>query len=377
MTDVSLSPAMGDYLNMLNSAVAPAGQIANENFARENMQLFNLGLYLLNQDGTQQTDINGNPIPTYTETQIQGFAKAYTGWTFASRTGGTQKKFTTTYNYNQPMVPIQSEHDETEKALLNGTVLPAGQTAQADLAGALTNIFNHPNVAPFVSRLLIQHLVEGDPSPGYVSRVASVFANDGNNVSGDMQSVLTAIFNDPEARAGDTGTSAATFGHLLDPVTWTTHLLRAVGYTNTNAGGYYIPLWKDEQSLGEGEYSANSVFNFYPPDYFIPGTSLNEPEFALENTGSIGQRRTLADSLLSNKVSGISIDLGSTSPLVQMASNPTSLVNELGLLFAQGNLDPNIQAAVISEITPLSSLQQRARIAIYLIATASAYKIEY
>src|SRR5271154_5138093 len=206
MQDVATSPDMGYYLNMLNSGKPAAGQIANENFGRENMQLFTLGLALLNPDGTLQTDSSGNPIPTYTELQVEAFARAYTGWTNANADGSTPSSFNYTHNWLHLMVPVEGQHDMTSKILLNGTTLPAGQSAEQDLKGALDNIFAHPNIGPFVCRQLIQHLVTGDPSPAYVSRVAAVFADNGSGVRGDMKGVITAILMDSEARAGDTQT---------------------------------------------------------------------------------------------------------------------------------------------------------------------------
>ena len=233
MHDVSVSPGMGAYLNMLDSAKAPTGQIANENYARELMQLFTIGLYELNADGSQQLDGSGNPIPTYTQAQVQAFAKAYTGWTYATASGGVPTSYpNNTPNYFAPMVAVESEHDTTAKTLLNGTTLPSGQTAAEDLAGALSNIFNHSNVGPFVCRQLIQHLVTSNPSPAYVSRISAVFADNGSGVRGDMQAVIRAILEDSEARAGDTD---PTFdgGHLREPILWITNFFRAVGFTNT------------------------------------------------------------------------------------------------------------------------------------------------
>jgi uncharacterized protein (DUF1800 family) len=168
MQDVTLSTAMGAYLNMLNSnkpgVVGGVAQIANENYARELMQLFTTGIDMLNQDGSLQLDASGNPIPVYTEAQVQAFARAFTGWTFAPLPGATSK-FTNPINYPAPMAAVESAHDMSAKILLNGTTLSAGQTAEQDLQGALTNIFNHQNVAPFVCRQLIQHLVTSNPSP--------------------------------------------------------------------------------------------------------------------------------------------------------------------------------------------------------------------
>ena len=144
-------------------------------------------------------------FPPIRRDQVQAFAAAYTGWTYATASGGVPTKFpNNTANYLAPMVAVESEHDTTSKTLLNGTVLPAGQTAEEDLQGALTNIFNHPNVGPFVCKQLIQHLVTSTPSPAYVARISAVFANNGNGVRGDMQAVIRAILEDTEARAGDT-----------------------------------------------------------------------------------------------------------------------------------------------------------------------------
>ena len=375
MTDVALSPAMGGYLNMLNSAKPATGQIANENFARENMQLFTLGLYELNQDGTQQLDGSGNPIPSYTQAQVQAFAKAYTGWTYASATGGTPAKFpNSTANYAYPMAAVETSHDTTAKTLLNGTVLSAGGTAEADLAGALTNIFNDSNVGPFVCTQLIQHLVTSTPSPAYVSRVAAVFANDGNGVRGNMQAVITAIITDEEARAGDTNPSYDG-GHLREPVLFITAMMRGLGFNNTDVNGSYFTLSNYSSPLNEEPYFANSVFNFFPPNYVIPGTTINAPEFDIENTATAVLRLSLADSIVNNKISGFSVDLSNTSTLGTMAANPATLVSYLNTLLMHSQMPANMSTTIINTITPLTSNAQRVRIALFLIVTSSQYKV--
>ena len=170
------------------------------------------------------------------------------------------------------MVAVESAHDMTSKTLLNGTVLAAGQTAEQDLQGALTNIFNHPNVGPFVCKQLIQHLVTSTPSPAYVARISAVFANNGNGVRGDMQAVIRAILEDQEARAGDTDPTYDG-GHLREPMLWMTNFLRAVGFTNTDANGSYFSLSNYSNNLSERPYRSGSVFNFFPPSYVIPGTT--------------------------------------------------------------------------------------------------------
>jgi uncharacterized protein (DUF1800 family) len=386
MQDATLSPAMGDYLNMVNSGKPPTGQIANENFGRENMQLFSLGVNLLNSDGSLQTDGSGNPIPTYTELQVEAFARAYTGWTFANADGSSPSNFNYTSNWLHLMVPVESKHDTTSKTLLNGTTLPAGQTAELDLKGALDNIFAHPNIGPFVSRQLIQHLVSGDPSPAYVARVSAVFADNGSGVRGDMKAVLTAIIMDPEARAGDvqTGDQADTSpavdgGHLREPLLWTMNLLRGLNAAQTPANSYsYVNFMSSTlTSVGEAPFNQASVFNYFPPSYIIPQTTLNAPEFSLENTGSVVPRMSIADKVIHNEDSAPVIDLSATSVIGQQASDPTQLVDYLGMLFMHSQMPSDMRTALIETITaiPATDLQSRAEVAVFLVVTSSQYKI--
>jgi uncharacterized protein (DUF1800 family) len=388
MHDVALSPAMGAYLNMLNSAkpgtINGVAQIANENFARENMQLFSLGLDLMNSDGSLQLDANGNPIPTYTEAQVQAFARAYTGWTYASATGGSPTNFpNNTANYDYPMAPVESQHDETAKTLLNGTTLPASQTAEADLTGALTNIFNHPNVGPFVCRQLIQHLVTSNPSPAYVSRIAAVFANDGTGVRGNLKAVIQAILLDTEARAGDTNPSFDG-GHLREPMLYMTNIIRGLSFTNTDANGYYSSLSNYTSALSEKPYTSGAVFNFFPPNYVIPGTTTNAPEFDIENTASAILRLTLADDLVNNKISSFSVDLSATSALGIMApatgnatTDSTNLVNALSNIFMHGQMPAQMQSDIVAHVATLTNIPERVRVATYLVVTSSFYKVEH
>ncbi|MDX6462051.1 MAG: hypothetical protein QOE55_5748, partial [Acidobacteriaceae bacterium] len=310
LNDVTTSPAMGAYLNMLNSNAAPAGQIANENYARELMQLFTTGLYLLNADGSLQLDGQGMPQPVYTQAQVQAYARALTGWTYANATGGVPTSFPNGVpNFDQPMRAIEVAHDMSAKALLSGATLPAGQTAEQDLSGVIDSIFNHPNVGPFVGRQLIQHLVTGNPSPAYVGRVAAAFANNGSGVRGDMKAVITAILKDPEARAADSD-PAAEEGHLREPILYFTGILRALQFTNIDPQGRYDVASNYTAPLGEVPYGAASVFNFFPPSYVIPGAQINAPEFAQENTAAATLRMTLADSIVRNHLTSFFIDMG-------------------------------------------------------------------
>jgi uncharacterized protein (DUF1800 family) len=387
MKDVTLSPGMGAYLNMLNSnkpgTVNGIPQIANENYSRELMQLFSLGLFLLNPDGTLQLDSSGNPIPAYTQAQVQAFARAYTGWTYANADGSSPSKFPNgTANYVMPMAAVDANHDTTAKVLLSGTTLPAGQTSQQDLDGALANIFAHSNVGPFVCRQLIQHLVASNPSPAYVQRVAAVFANNGNNVRGDMKAVITAILMDKEARAGDTD-PAAPGGHLREPVLWLTNLVRGLGFTNNDAvagkdviaNASYNTLGNYTAPLSERPYASPSVFNFFPPEYVIPGGTTNAPEFSLENTASAVLRLSLANTVVFNKISGFNVDLSATSSLAVLAAKPSDLVDSLSMLFMHGQMSSQMRTAIINHITTLTDPAQRVRVATYLVITSSQYKI--
>ena len=384
MKDVSLSPAMGAYLNMLDSNKPAAGQIANENYPRELMQLFTTGIDLLNADGSVQLDANGNAIPVYSETQVQAFARAYTGWTYATAAGGSATKFPNyTANFYAPMAAVESAHDTTSKALLEGTTLPAGQTAEQDLAGALADIFAHPNVGPFVCRQLIQHLVASNPSPAYVTRIAVVFDDNGSGVRGDMQAVVRAILEDTEARAGDSN-PAFDGGHLREAMLYTTEVLRGLGATNVATDGDYSSLGNYTTALGERPYSAGSVFNFFPPSYVIPGTSSNAPEFAEENTASAILRLTLADNLVNNRIAKFAIDLSATSPLGVIASqtgnaltDSGNLVDALGVRFLHGQMPADMRSAIVNHVAGLPSVPQRVRVATYLVITSSQYKIEH
>jgi uncharacterized protein (DUF1800 family) len=387
MQDVTLSPQMGTYLNMANSLKPPIGQIANENFAREMMQLFSLGLDLLNADGTPQTGGSGNPIPTYTELQVEAFARAYTGWTYANTDGSAPTSINWVGTWNNPMMPIENEHDTTQKILLNGTTLPAGQTAEQDLKGALDNIFDHPNAGPFICKQLIQHLVTGNPSPAYVQRVSAIFANNGSGVRGDMKAVLTAIIMDQEARAGDAQTGdqaesapAIDGGHLREPLLWTVNLVRALGATQTSPSDPYpfvAFMANSVGSLGEAPFSQSSVFNYFSPEYVIPQTTINSPEFGLENTGTIIPRLTLANNIIHNFQPGLTVDLSATSAIGQKASDSGTLADYLGMLFMHSQMPTDLRTDLIAAVSaiPATDLQGRAQVAVYLVVTSSQYKI--
>jgi hypothetical protein len=378
MGDVTLSPAMGQYLDMANNAMgnATAGTLANENYARELMQLFTIGTQMLNQDGSVQYDSNNLPIPTYLQPTITEFARVYTGWTYAPATGQlvTWNAYITS---NGPMVPYAAEHDSGSKQLLNGFVSPAGVTPQQDLNNALDNVFNHPNVGPFVGKMLIQHLVKSNPSPAYISRVAAAFNDNGQGVRGDMQATISAVLLDPEARANDSGgNDQISDGHLQEPALFIAGMVRAFGGQMTNQN--YFP-W-DLFNLGQDLFDAPSVFNFYSPTYGVPGTTLLGPEFEIHTPNSAVWRANVVRSLFSqwsNPVEtygpGTTVDVTAFVPL---AATPATLVNALDLTLTHGTMPAAMKATIVSAVTAdTSPLLQKVEDACYLILTSSYYNV--
>ncbi len=378
MADVTLSPAMGQYLDMANNAMAnpSAGTLANENYARELMQLFTIGTQMLNPDGSVQHDSNNLPIPTYLQPTISEFARVYTGWTYAPAVG-QPVEWNAYITSNGPMVPYAPEHDSGSKQLLNGYASPAGATPLQDLNNALDNIFNHPNVGPFVGKQLIQHLVKSNPSPAYISRVAAAFNNNGQGVRGDMKATISAVLLDPEARANDNGGSdQASDGHLQEPALFIAGMVRAFGGQMTDQN--YFP-W-DLENLGQDLFDATSVFNYYSPTYAVPGTSLLGGEFEINTPNNAIWRANVVRTLFSqwsnpveNYGPGTTVDLTAFVPL---ASSPATLVNALDLTLTHGTMPASMKATIVSAITSdTSPALLKVEDACYLILTSSYYNV--
>jgi uncharacterized protein (DUF1800 family) len=383
MEDVTLSPAMGQYLDMGNNAMAnPAtGAVANENYAREVMQLFTIGTVMLNQDGSVQLDSNGIPIPTYSQFTVTEFARVYTGWTYAPAPG--QPVEWNAYYSAGNMVPYPAEHDSGSKQLLNGAVNPAGLTPQQDLDAALDNIFNHPNLGPFVGKMLIQHLVKSNPSPAYVSHVAAAFNDDGTGTRGNMQSVISAILLDPEARANDQGgEDQPTDGHLQEPALFMAGMVRAFGGQMNDQNYYSTEL----ANMGQDVFQSPSVFNYYAPDYGVPGTSAGSGttliggEFQIYSPNAAIIRANEVSNLFANWGSsvetygpGTTVDI---TPFLPLATNPTTLVNALDLTLTHGTMPAEMKSAIVAAVAAntdgnLRQVQQ----ACYLILTSNYYNI--
>ena len=378
MKDVTLSAGMGTYLNMVNSDKPNTiiGQIANENYARELMQLFTLGTALVNPDGTPILDSSGHPTQPYAEADVQAFAKAFTGWTYARADGTTPSFPNSTQYFLAPMVPIDAHHDISAKTILNGAVLAAGQTAQQDLDGALQNIFNHPNVGPFVARQLILHLVSSNPSPAYIGRVAAIFNNNGSGLRGEMRAVIQAILMDSEARRGDSPSTAQPGdGHLREPVLYITNLLRGLSVSASDPNAFASSLQGFGNNMGERVMYSPSVFNYFSPDYVIPGTTMIGPEFQLLTTATTVVRQNFVDSVVRNALGGgTQIDL---TRFANLASNPQQLVDTLDAIFTHGALPSTDKSAIVTAVNavPASNPQGRARVAVYLITSSSQYQV--
>jgi len=377
LTRVTLSSAMGDYLNMVNND-KPAGEVnPNENYARELLQLFSLGVWELNLDGTLLRDAAGNPIPTYAQDTIEGFAHVFTGWTYPVLAGANARTHNPK-NFLGDMAGVESNHDATAKGpLLNGTTLPAGQAMNTDLTLALRNVFHHPNVGPFVSRQMIQKLVTGDPSGQYVARVAQVFNDNGSGIRGDMKAVVAAVLTDPEAR-GPVKLDPS-YGKLREPVLLMTGMARAVG---TRTDGVYFG--QQSSTLGQPLFYAPSVFNYYPPTYAVPGSTSIGPEFAIMNSSTAINRFNFTNSLAFGTIAPLGTLPGATgtqpdwSSLVAVAGNANALLDKLSTLLLHGTMDSNTRAAIMPALDalPAGDTLARARTAFYLVTTSSQYQVE-
>ncbi|GAA5175164.1 DUF1800 family protein [Niveibacterium umoris] len=379
LEDVTLHPAMGYYLNMLRSEKEDPdrGTHPNENYAREVLQLFSIGLVKLNPDGSVQLGAGGKPIPTYGQDEIAGFAKAFSGWSFAGADTANPDSFEDgNENWTQPMKAWPAKHSSAEKLLLNGQKLPAGQTPEQDMKGALDAIFQHPNVGPFIGRQLIQRLVTSNPSPAYIQRVADVFANDGSGVRGNLKAVVRAILLDPEAR--DPARAAdGRFGKQREPVIRFANYLRATNAASASGSNRIHYLDSADNALGQSPLLSPSVFNFFSPNYRQPGriaaAGLYSPEFQITTETSV------VGSL--NFFSGLVNDGGygweephrlkmNYAPLEALAGDPAALAERLNWLLYAGAMSADTRALLVATVAALDAADKTARVKAALILTA-------
>jgi uncharacterized protein (DUF1800 family) len=388
MEEMSLNPAMGNYLDMAIST----RQNPNENYAREILQLFSIGLYMLNQDGTPKLDAEGNLIPTYTQAEVNGFTKVFTGWTFCGQQcPNTQPGIR---NFTAPMVLNPANHDTTEKQLLNYpgavSIIPAGLSAEQDLQMALDNIFYHPNVAPFVSKILIQQLVTSNPTPAFVSRVSAVFNDNGQGIRGDLRAVVRAILTDPEAR-GNLKTDPD-YGHLREPVLFVTNILRPANPTaNLNAAGDCNNqsdgvLNGSTLVLDQDVFNPPSVFNYYPLDYTLQNTNLYAPEFGIFSTGTALKRPNFVNQMVfgtgivptGDARCGTKIDVSHWQALAAADASGALLVDTMNTEILHGSMSPPVRNHILTAVqavAPTDSLK-RARTALYLVTTSPQFQVQ-
>jgi uncharacterized protein (DUF1800 family) len=395
MREMTLNPAMGFYLDMARSTK----NNPNENYPREILQLFSIGLFMLNQDGTIQRDGQNNPIPTYNQETINNFSKIFTGWSFCN-TAACPNAVPGVVNYKDPMVLNPANHDLTEKHLLEypnapGATIPActncttsqqiAEYAEASLNATLDNIFNHPNLPPFISRLLIQQLVTSDPSPAYVQRVADVFVNNGQNMRGDLKSVVRAILFDPEAR-GNVKT-APRYGKLREPVQFVTNLGRLFPAKSWDGNSLSDGGLSDTMiKMGQNPFYSPTVFNYFSPDYIVPGTTLNAPEFQILNTSSAISRTNFLYILIfegitpnaTDSLRGTSLDLSEPLSFAEADATGGQLLDYLNTKMMHGTLSVEHRNAVLTAVqaVPAANPLLRAKTAVYLLAASSQYQVQ-
>ncbi|MGB8337925.1 MAG: DUF1800 domain-containing protein, partial [Burkholderiales bacterium] len=393
---VTLSPAMGRYLDMVNNYKPSGTQAPNENYARELLQLFSIGQIKLNPDGSPVLE-NGAPVPAYEQEQVEGFAHVFTGWTYPTMPGQTAKFLSPAY-YVGDMVVIPTRHASGAKTLLNVVTLPANQTPEKDLNDAIDNVFNHPNVAPFIGKQLIQQLVTSNPSPAYVARVSAAFNDNGQGVRGDMKAVVRAILLDPEAR-GDVKTDPR-YGHLKEPALFSLNILRAM---NARSDGVIMRYFT--QIMDQEIFVSPSVFNYYPPDYSLAAEKIGAPEFAIQNSSTAMNRINVASSLLFNRpayydatqkkyinplpetVTGIYLDdavnesigtLIDWAPWQSAAADTDGLLEKINTLMFHGNMSAAMKGTLATAVNAVAADNPllRARTAVFLAVTSPQYQVE-
>ncbi len=379
LEDVTLHPAMGVYLSMLgNERPNDARNIRpDENYAREVMQLFSIGLVELALDGSQVLDAQGVPVPSYDQAVIEGFSHVFTGWSWA---GGNDFRQASPSLENQvmPMQLYPDFHDTGAKALLNGVVLPAGQAGEQDLADALDNIFNHPNVGPFIAIRLIQRLVTSNPSPDYIARVAQVFNDNGAGQRGDLGAVVRAILLDEEARPE----SPTEFdGKIKEPLLRVTQLWRNYD-AQSLSGGY--PLIQASFLFGQGPLQSPSVFNFFSPFYAPPGEISEagrvapELQIATEYQNTVVTNFMLQQAFQFNQTSDnlragdVFIDI---SEEIALADDIDALIDRVAEKLLGGEISSVLreELAGMLERIPANERELRAADAVYFIAASPEY----
>jgi uncharacterized protein (DUF1800 family) len=402
LEDVTLHPAMGVYLSMLGNQKAVTGTNLrpDENYAREVMQLMSIGLVEMNLDGTVKLDGNGQPIPTYDQTIIEGFARVFTGWTWSCQTTLPNCTFSTArpqlaplpgYNQVMPMRLYAAQHETGTKKLLSGVTLAANQAGDRDLQDALDNIASHPNVAPFISRQLIQKLVTSNPSAAYVQRVSQVFNNDGTGRRGNLAQVVRTILLDAEARPTSTAASPPVApGKVKEPLLRLTQFWRAYGARAASGKFGVARNFSGGVSavFGQGPGLSPSVFNFFSPGYAPPGEiqaqAMVSPEMQLAteylNTQTTNYFWTQANSRTVTQAPTLNVDdmFIDTTEEIALAADSEALVNRVAerLLGSSARMSAVLKAQAKAQVERSTASNTRIADAIYIIAVSPEYMLQ-
>ncbi len=356
---VTLHPVMGVYLSMVrNEKADPSRNVRpDENFAREILQLFTIGLYELDIDGGHRVDSNGAPIENYDQATVEQFAKVFTGWDHHDSRAWDSNQ---AHDKTVPMQPNEEFHDTSTKTLLGGTTLPADQTATQDLQAALDNIFTHSSVAPFIAKSLIKRFVTSNPEPAYVQRVAETFTDNGSGVRGDLSAVTKAIFLDEEARK-DRSADDETFGKIKEPLLRLTQLWRAFEATpGPDADGVYRSSARTvdgiDSVLGQAPLSSPSVFNFFLPDNPLRDDELVSPEKQILSEVNIASTNNMFFSqvgLNNRSDSAANQTILNIDRQVDMADDASGLVDHLNELLMAGQLPEEYTSVLVNSIESL------------------------
>lgn len=409
LEDVTLNPAMGYYLNTKGNRKedTSTGRQPDENYAREVMQLFTLGLVQLNTDGTEKKDAQGQKIETYTQADVTNLARVFTGYDFdMSQNVNTfdallNRNIPNTTAARLPMTLNPSRHS-TLAATFLGVTVPAGTDGAAALKIALDALFNHPNVGPFFGRQMIQRLVTSNPSPAYVGRVAAAFNNNGAGVRGDLQAVWAAILLDDEARS-PAGLTQSSFGRLREPMLRAVQWGRTFGIRSERGSWKIGDLSNPATQLGQSPLRSPSVFNFFRPGYVPPSTALASnnavaPEFQIVNESSVGGYLNLMQGVIRNGVyvsapdqpnsgsnasKGYDITASYTGELALVTDAP-ALVARLALLLCAGQLSDSTQTLIVGALnaTPVTAdstddaRRNRVAAAVLMVMASAEYLVQ-
>ena len=405
LEDVTLNPAMGVFLSMLDNKKEDTrtGRVPDENYAREVMQLFTIGLNELNNDGTKKTGTTGQPIETYTNSDVSNLARVFTGYSYdyanLVRTPSVRFPSQSVAPLDSVIRPMTSdpsrwsrpqtasEHSMLEKTFL-GTTIPANTDAPTSMKMALDTLFNHPNVGPFFSKQMIQRLVTSNPSAGYVDRVAKIFNNNGSGVRGDLRAVFKAIFLDDEA-TNAAGLTSPTFGKVREPVLRFTQWARNFGATSRSGNWIIANTSNPGTSLGQSPLRAPSVFNFYRPGYVPANTAiatnaLVAPEFQIVTEVSVaGYINFMASAI--GSANGVNNDVKATyTSELAMVSNSAALLNRLSLLLSGNQLTDATKATIkaaldattVTDTSSLADKERRVYLATLLVFASPDYLVQ-